>query len=206
MLDSLEPSRVVGIDLSPIALSLAEIYAPAATLVCADINQRLPFADGEFDVATIFNVLYHEWVQSETQVLAEAARVLRPGGLLLITEPAFDFLRREMDVAVMTRRRYHTADFAAWLDAAGFETAFQSYFTAVGVPILLAAKYLNRRRPRNRKETPALDMRPIPKLANEILRFVATIELRALVHGIRMPFGTTLVCVARRREESRRQS
>ncbi len=180
MLDSLNPTLVVGVDLSPVALSLAAKAAPSATLVRADINQRLPFVDDSFDVATIFNVLYHQWVRDEGAVLAEVARTLRPGGLIFLTEPAFDSLRREMDDIAMTRRRYHTVDFDRWLDVAGFETLFSTYFTSFGYPILLAAKYINGIRSGPLKRGQALDVRPLPKLANEALAFTATLENFAL--------------------------
>jgi SAM-dependent methyltransferase len=199
MLDSLRPSQIVGVDLSPIALSLAKEHAPSATLVSADINHKLPFEDGSFDLVTIFNVLYHQWVESEAAVLAEAARVLRPGGLLLFTEPAFDMLRRELDEAVMTRRRYHLADFDLWLEAAGFDSLFGSYFTSFGLIILQGAKYLKNLRRKAPTSDDALDMQPISRPLNEALAFVATTEGQAVSRGLRMPFGTTLVRVARRR-------
>lgn len=198
MLDSLKPSLVTGIDMSPIALDLARKHAPTANLVRADINEPLPFAEGSFDVVTIFNVLYHGWVREEASILAEAARVLRPSGLLLITEPAFNALMREMDDAVMTRRRYRVADFDPWFSAAGLETLFSSYFTSFGYPILLASKVLKRANRNVPGQQTALDLRPIPGFLNAALAAVATVEARALASGLRLPFGTTLVRVARR--------
>jgi len=199
MLDPLEPATVAGIDASPIALELARDYAPAAVLTLTDINEGLPFPDGSFDVVTIFNVLYHGWVRSESDVLAEVARVLRPGGLLLLTEPAFDALKRELDEAVMTRRRYRIADFLPWLRATGLAPLFGSYFTSFGVPILLGAKLLKRARRTTAEESgPALDMRPVYPVINRMFETAARIEGWTLTKGIRMPFGTTLVWVARR--------
>lgn len=49
-----------------------------------DMTQRLPFADAEFD-AVMSNVAAHMFSDANTRALfAEAARVLRPGGLLLL--------------------------------------------------------------------------------------------------------------------------
>ena len=189
MLDSMRPRLIVGVDLSPIALELAAKEVPSAMLVCADITEELPFDDGAFDVATIFNVLYHEWVKSEPTVLSNAARVLCPGGLLLFTEPAFEYLRRDLDHTVMTRRRYRLEDFEPWLRQAGFEPLFGSYFTSFVTPVILAAKL-------RRGSSP--DMRPIPAFANEMLYNAAALEGRAIARGVRIPFGTTLILVARR--------
>jgi SAM-dependent methyltransferase len=198
MLDPLRPASVAGIDASPIALELARKFAPSAELIEADVNDGLPFKSGSFDVVTIFNVLYHGWVRSEADVFAEAARVLRPGGLLLFTEPAFDVLKRGMDDVVMTRRRYRIDDFDPWLRSAGFEALFGSYFTAFGVPLLLGAKLLNRASRKTSVGELAADMRPLPGTVNALFLTLARIEAFALRSGMRMPFGTTLVRVARR--------
>ena len=49
--ESLRPSLVVGLDLSPIALGLARKAHPDAVLMRADVTNRLPFRDETFDVA-----------------------------------------------------------------------------------------------------------------------------------------------------------
>src|SRR5438552_1104822 len=78
--DHLSPRATVGLDLSPIALGHARARHPRARLVRADLNARLPFADGSVDAVTIFNVLYHQWVRDEVATLTDVCRILRPGG------------------------------------------------------------------------------------------------------------------------------
>jgi SAM-dependent methyltransferase len=199
LLDPLAPSEIVGIDVSDIGLDLAKTAAPFARLICASINDPLPFEDATFDVATIFNVLYHQWVsRSESEILQEVARIVKPDGLVLITEPAFEVLRRQLDDSVMTRRRYRLSDFENWLNEAGFDLAFGSYFTSFGFPLILVEKWLRYPRNATEKESRSFDMRPLPAFLNGILRWIALAEVRLLAHTA-LPFGTTLVVVGRRR-------
>ena len=66
----------VGVDLSP--RILAAHRASFDLGVAADVD-RLPFADGSFDVVTCFAVLHH--LYAFDGLVAEVARVLRPGGV-----------------------------------------------------------------------------------------------------------------------------
>ncbi len=58
---------------------------PVPTLACQD-GARTPFADGQFDIATISAVLHHVPVAERPAVYAELARVLKPGGRLYVVE------------------------------------------------------------------------------------------------------------------------
>jgi len=51
----------------------------------AQVSGDLPFSNGSFDVITCFGVLHH--VANVSHVVGECARVLRPGGWLLVREP-----------------------------------------------------------------------------------------------------------------------
>lgn len=98
-----EGARVVGVDNNP--AQLAKAAAPregrnttsAAGFAAAKpetgvtyikaAGENLPFPDGMFDAVVIFNSLHHIPVPAQGAALAEAARVLEPGGLLYIVEP-----------------------------------------------------------------------------------------------------------------------
>ncbi|MCR5880656.1 bifunctional 2-polyprenyl-6-hydroxyphenol methylase/3-demethylubiquinol 3-O-methyltransferase UbiG [Phenylobacterium sp. J367] len=76
-------AQITSVDIDP---ELAG-HGPAAgrvTFVCADAL-RLPFADGAFDAVTLFDVLEH--IPDDRQAAAEAARVTRPGGVVLVSTP-----------------------------------------------------------------------------------------------------------------------
>lgn len=75
---------VVTIDIDP-ALAGQGPAAKASSFVCADAT-RLPFADGAFDAVAMFDVLEH--IPRDSAAAAEARRVTRPGGVVLVSTPA----------------------------------------------------------------------------------------------------------------------
>ncbi|WP_135820660.1 class I SAM-dependent methyltransferase [Halostella litorea] len=77
--------RAVGIDFSGKQLDLASAAAPAAPLVQGDMA-ALPFRDGAFDAVTAVHSLIHVPLDDHRRVVDEFARVLRPGGRLLVSE------------------------------------------------------------------------------------------------------------------------
>lgn len=87
---------------------VAQVHARHPRLPLVRVGEALPFADASFDSATMLDVLEH--TRSERQTLAEVHRVLRPGGLLVLTVPAshvFSFL--DPDNAKFRMPRLHRA-------------------------------------------------------------------------------------------------
>jgi MPBQ/MSBQ methyltransferase len=81
------------VDMSRRRLARAEPAADAAAVFRKGDAGRLPFEDNAFQVVTLLNVLEH--VPDYRMVLAEAARVLRPGGRLFVVCPNYAALRKE---------------------------------------------------------------------------------------------------------------
>ena len=82
--------EVTGLDFSPVALDCCR-QRGLTRLVRGSAN-ALPFAAGSFDLVTSFDVLTSGGVQ-DAEALPESARVLRPGGHLLVRVAAYDALR-----------------------------------------------------------------------------------------------------------------
>lgn len=79
-------AKVAGIDPDPAALAEARRTAPTAILRQAGA-ERLPFTDGAVHAAVFVNSLHHVPVAGMAAALAEAARIVEPGGDIIVVEP-----------------------------------------------------------------------------------------------------------------------
>jgi methionine biosynthesis protein MetW len=91
--------RYVGVDVSEIAVSRAVAFGLDARRI--EDASALPFDDGSFDVGLMIEVLEHLFAPHEA--VAEMHRVLRPGGVLLVTVPNVSYWRRRLDLALFGR-------------------------------------------------------------------------------------------------------
>lgn len=80
-----ESTQAVGLDFSRGQLDLATDNAPGVPLVQGDMT-ALPFEAGAFDAVVAYHSLIHVPIDEHPDVLAEFARVLRPGARLLLSE------------------------------------------------------------------------------------------------------------------------
>jgi 2-polyprenyl-6-hydroxyphenyl methylase/3-demethylubiquinone-9 3-methyltransferase len=82
---------VTGVDLSPVGIARAKEHNPSGTFLLADLTQPLPFPDASFDAVWCSEVLEHLF--SPLYALQEMHRVLRPGGVALLTTPYHGWLK-----------------------------------------------------------------------------------------------------------------
>ena len=89
------PPGSVGLDVSRRGLDLARETVPDARLVHGEMS-ALPFAADRFDAVTAYHAVFHVERRRHPDVYDEFARVLRPGGRLLMTLPGgrFETVRR----------------------------------------------------------------------------------------------------------------
>ncbi len=183
---------VVGVDLSDDALAFAQ-RRQKGHLVRSSLPS-LPFAPSAFDLVTSFDVIYHQAVADDEAALEEMARVLRPGGTLLIRVPAHDRLRSRHDTAVHTRHRYAKRELEEKLWHAGLEPLYVSYVNCFLFPVAVASRLVDKILPGDQD---ASQLRDVPPALNGLLTAVLELEASIIRVGS-LPFGLSLVAVARR--------
>ncbi len=117
--------RSLGIDLSREMLAIARAHLDRAGLANCRVRQadlyQLPLDDASVDVATIHQVLH--FLDRPAAAVAEAGRVLAPGGKLLIVDFAPHDLESLRDEHAHRRLGFADAEIAAWLERAGLTPA-----------------------------------------------------------------------------------
>jgi SAM-dependent methyltransferase len=177
--------RVTALDRLPEALGAARNRGLG--LLRADAG-RLPLRGGAFDAVTLLDVLEHV---DDAATLAELRRVVRPGGLLVLTVPAAPWLWSHRDAAAGHLRRYTRGSLEKTLAAGGFAPLELGPYQCALLPVVAASRILGRRGPRLRDA----EERP-PALLNAALSWVNRREV-ALGLG-RLPFGSSLAAACRR--------
>jgi SAM-dependent methyltransferase len=182
---------VTGLDISDQALHFC------AERRCTEIARAsvmaLPFGDGAFDLVTSFDILYFEGIHDEI-ALQETARVLRPGGRLLIRVPAFDWLRGTHDTKVSTAHRYTAGELAAKLTRSGFEIEFLSYANMLLFPLALLKRFAEKWRLVRQQDS---DIAVNVGAFSGFLRTCLVLESR-IIPWLRLPFGLSVVAIAKK--------
>ena len=187
-----ESGEVVGLDASTEALGYSRRRGHRQLVQAR--GEELPVASAAVEIVTALDLLEH--IPDDGAALREFARVLRPGGLLILTVPAGPFLWSEHDEALDHLRRYRRAELQRMLEAAGFVTERLSpAIAALFLPI--AALRLFQRVRRRKKGRPQTAFIIPPRPINWLLIALLTLENRCLMH-FDLPLGVSLVAVARK--------
>jgi ubiquinone/menaquinone biosynthesis C-methylase UbiE len=182
--------EVTGFDFSAEALKFSR-QRGHIRLAQASVLQ-IPCASNRFDVVVSFDVLCEIGVD-DGQALREFARVLKPGGSVLLRLPAYSWMRGQHDVAVHLAHRYTRGELIAKLRANGLTPLYSSYANSFLFPIAAAKRWSERFLPQQHGS----DLTLSPGAVNGVLRSILSAEA-PLVKSIGLPFGLTVTALARK--------
>lgn len=129
----------LGVDRSTEMLAVARENLARASLPNCDLRHadmyQLPFAEGSFDMSIIHQVLH--FAESPGRAIAEAARVLRPGGRLLVIDLAphdLDQLREDHE---HRRLGFSDEEMAGWFAEAGLKSRAPQHLPGSPLTVVL---------------------------------------------------------------------
>ena len=179
-----------GIDLTWAGLQFAR--SQGERQVARATASVLPFASARFDLVTSFDVLITLDDATERRAIAEMARVLKPGGRLIVNVAALDVLRGNHSILSAEVRRYSRGDLRERLERGGFRVRRITY-TNLGILPLVAAVRLSQRLRGHQESQAEIAVPPAP--VNAALSGLLALEAAAL-RFVNMPLGTSLLTVA----------
>jgi ubiquinone/menaquinone biosynthesis C-methylase UbiE len=190
--------RAFGFDLTPGGL----LHARSAgfPLARADMS-HIPFQSSCFDIVTSFDVF--QYVEDAGAAMQEMARVLKPGGGLVVTAAAFEVLRGGHAGTWPEVRRYTTRRMREIVEGAGLSVRRLTYLFASIFPAMLAVRLLRRdsaSRDDGSPDGPETDweMQVPPPLVNSGLTWMLSGEA-AISRRLPMPVGSSVLVVAHKR-------
>lgn len=184
-------SSVVGTDLSPYATALAAKAAPPRSAFLVTRAEELPFASGQVGALTSLDVVEH--LDDDLGAVQEYARTVRPGGVVVLAVPAYQWAWSDHDVALGHRRRYVASEMRVLAEQAGLEVVRCTYFHSWLVPL---AFVLRRTPARYLVKGSSEEASFVNERVNRVLRAVTDAE-RLVARFIDIPFGLSILMVAR---------
>jgi SAM-dependent methyltransferase len=152
----------------------------------------LPFAAGAFDLVLSIDVLPHLPRGGERRAAAEMARVLAPGGLLVVRAAALDILRSRHSAFAFERQRFTRRRLTAVLGEAGIRPLRSTYVNSLLLPVALAKFRIWE--PLLRKP-PVSGVLPVAPWMDRLLYAPLAAEARWLGAGHGFPAGQSLLFV-----------
>jgi SAM-dependent methyltransferase len=171
--------------------------------------EELPWKDETFDLLTSLDVLEH--TADDGVALGEYRRVVREGGYLLITVPAFEALWSSHDVQNQHYRRYDRPSLRALASDVGLKVERMTYFNSLLLPAAAAVRWWQQIAGRSPgvDETASgavtagarcgvSDVELVPEWLFSTLELPLKIEARWLGTRRTLPMGLSLLAVLRR--------
>ena len=177
-----------GVDSSAVACELARERAGVDVFEATLTD--LPVPAEHYSAVVSADVIYH--IEDDQQALNEMARVLEPGGIMIINVPAYRWLWSYHDEAVHSKRRYGRRELRVKLNQAGLNCLTLTHSNMFLLPLIVL----------RRKLFPApeggSDVQEYPAWLNAILKGVMAVERWLLSICGALPFGSSILAVAQK--------
>lgn len=185
-----EFGEVKNIDVSKTAVDIAKRNGYKNVFIYDGKN--IPFKKHYFDIIIALDVLEH--IEDDLSALKLWKKYLKPGGYLLLTVPAYQWLWSEHDEALHHYRRYLASDLHRTLNLVGFKAIKRTYAIILFFPVIVGYRLIKSVFPGEEGGNTSYVI--LPNLLNSILISILRLEARMLIY-LSMPFGTSILFLAK---------
>lgn len=154
----------------------------------APLPELSDIPNAHYDLVAAFDVVEH--IPDDRAAIGGIARLLRPGGRLVLTVPAHQWMWSAHDVVNHHQRRYSKRALKRLIEASPLKLEAIGYFNSLLFPVAVAERLASKLRG---KEDANLSLPPEP--LNQALERVFAAE-RALIGRVPLPPGLSLFAVA----------
>jgi SAM-dependent methyltransferase len=191
MVELARHGTVTGVELSNTSVALARERAAGEVIEGSVLE--MDFAPDSFDLAVSLDVIEH--LEDDLAAMRELRRVVAPGGSLLVTVPAYQWLWSGHDEINQHHRRYTRRTLQRVAEEAGWKQARTTYFNSLLLPAAILLRVLERL---NTKTTESsLDLWVPPAPMNWLLERPLALEAALIGRRGRIPAGLSLLAVFR---------
>jgi 2-polyprenyl-3-methyl-5-hydroxy-6-metoxy-1,4-benzoquinol methylase len=188
--------EITGSEIYLKGILYAKKNIPNVDFIQFDVTQGL--IGEEFDLIIALDVVEH--IENDVAALSNIYKMLRKGGGLIITVPQHMFLWSRLDEILKHKRRYSRRELVAKLQENGFDIRYLTSFLFVLFPLMVIARMFDRGRHQTQPDEAALEKKvTFPNALNWIFDHLMRIDEELIRLGFSLPFGGTLVVVARKR-------
>ncbi len=188
-----EFGQVTALEMSAKAIALAreraDFDASRITTQQGCCPEDLDNLSAQFDLICLFDVLEH--IEDDALSLSRLKTLLKPGGTLMLTVPAYAWMWGPHDVHLHHKRRYSKARLAAGCALAGLSVKRASYFNTLLFPLAVVARLVERLTGHKSSAASQIPQHTLNAFLTSIFSFE-----RILLSRMTLPFGLSLLAMA----------
>ena len=191
MIELARHGTVTGVELSAPSVCLARERDSGEVIEGSVLD--MPFAADSFELAVSLDVIEH--LEDDLGALRELRRVVAPGGALLVTVPAYQWLWSGHDEINHHHRRYTRRTLERVAQQAGWKPVRTTYFNSLLLPVAIVLRGLDRLS--SSATESSLDLWVPPPPLNWLLERPLALEAAVIGARGRIPAGLSLLAVLR---------
>lgn len=184
--------NIYGVEASSCVMEIAKQKYPDINISQGDLPDNVPFSDNYFDIIFLLDVLEH--IEDDSSALKTIFKKLKPGGYLILTVPAFNFLWSHHDEINHHKRRYSLGELTSKIRKNNFKIKCESYFNTLLFPLIALVRLVKKGNASLKNKS---DIFAMPGVINSLLTNIMSSE-KFFIRNNKLPFGVSIIVVAQK--------